>query len=131
MGYELDDREYEALLATPAAGRYDHFVNRAADWEEVWLLRRGESDWAVTTGDGGAALAVWPHRRYAEACAVGEWDDREPAMVHVDTFLDDFVPHLVEDGMEVSVFPRADGGGVVVAPRRLRSDLEAAISQIA
>ncbi len=130
MGYELGDREYEALLTTPAAKRYDHFVNRAADWGEVWLLKRGESDWAITRSDDGAALAVWPHRRYAEACAVGEWDDREPAMVDVDAFLDDFVPHLVDDDMAVTVFPRADGGGMVVAPRKLRSDLEAAISEI-
>ena len=93
--------------------------------------QRWESDWAVTTGDAGPALAVWPHPRYAQACAVGEWDDREPALVHVDAFLDDFVPHLLEDGVQVSVFPRAESGGTVVAPRKLRSDLEAAISEIA
>jgi hypothetical protein len=128
--YELDDKEYEALLATPGAKRYDHFVNRAADWEEVWLLEQEEDNWALTTSDEGDALAVWPHPRYAEACAVGEWDDRRPAMVPVEEFIDDVVPQLLADGVSVSVFPRPQGGGVLVGPRKLRSDLEGAISQI-
>jgi hypothetical protein len=130
MSYELNDEQYETVLADPDAKRYEHFVKRCADWGEVWLLKRGESDWAITRSEGGDSLAVWPHPRYAESCAVGEWDDREPAPVSVDAFLDDFIPALVEDGMRVAVFPRPGKGGHDVSARQLRSDIDAALAQI-
>ena len=130
MSYELNDEQYEAVLSESDEKRYEHFVKRCADWGEVWLLKRGESDWAITRGRTGDSLAVWPHPRYAEACAVGEWDDREPASVAVDAFLDDFIPSLVSDGLQVSVFPRPGRGGHDVSPRTLRSDIDAALAEI-
>jgi hypothetical protein len=132
MSWKLDDDEYEAVLHQTAEKQYRYFVNRCADWGEVWGLAVDGSDWAMMDDESGEAslFAVWPHRRYAEACRQREWEHREPTAMDVHTFLDDLIPRLIADGVDMAVFPLPDRRHVPMKPRQLRSDLEAELSRV-
>jgi hypothetical protein len=132
MTWELDDREFEAVLRQGAEKQYGYFVGHCADWGEVWGLAVEGTDWAMVENDAGvvAGLAVWPHPRYAEACRRGEWSHREPTAIPVHAFVDELIPQLLADELQVAVFPLPDGRYTPVAPRQLRSDLEAELMRI-
>jgi hypothetical protein len=73
MAKVVKDPEFAAVSALPGPARYAHFIGQVADWEEVWGLR-GSGGWVLAADDDGRQLMpIWPHARYAEACAVGEW----------------------------------------------------------
>jgi hypothetical protein len=130
MPWTLGDEEYESVWALEDAKRYDYFVSRVVDTERVWGLRSADGDWAYATAeDGREVVAVWPHERYAEACAKGPWADDRPEVISLDDWLQRWLPGLERDGHEIAVFPTCEGAGARVTPQRLRHDLEEGLKQ--
>jgi hypothetical protein len=124
MAWEMHDREYETVLALPGERRYDYFLKRIADWQEVWSLR-DEEGWALVAGDDGQELVpVWPHPRFAAGCATGAWEGYRPAVISLDHWQSRWLPGMARDGRAVAVFPTPEGKGVRVTPERLREDLD-------
>jgi hypothetical protein len=68
-------------------------------------------------------VPVWPHSRYAEACANESWVGAEPSSIPLDRWLEAWTPGMIRDKRQVAVFPVPSGQGVVVTPERLRVDL--------
>ena len=129
MGWDVNDQEFESVVALPANQRYDYFIKRAASHGELWGLR-GDGGWVVSADDeGDQYFPVWPHERFAAACAEGPWAGEEPVPVDIDEWVEAWLPNLERDGMRVAVFQTPDDKGVGVAPERLKSDLEAELAQ--
>ena len=58
------------VAALPDAERYAYLCARFGDWCEVWSLRNAKGWVKVGDNDGREGVPVWPHPRFAEACAV-------------------------------------------------------------
>ncbi|MFN3653243.1 MAG: DUF2750 domain-containing protein [Armatimonadota bacterium] len=125
MPWDCNDHEYRNVLGLDARGRYEYFIHKVADWQEVWGLRR-QAGW-VTFGhpDGGEGFPFWPHPRYAEACATGDWSDHLPESIPLDAFVERWLPGMAADGLKVAVFPVPEtNNAAVLAPETLKADLE-------
>jgi hypothetical protein len=135
MPWEISEEEERAVLHQTANKQYDYFVHKVADWEEVWLVRRGETEYGMLEGDPREderpeSVAVWPHPRYAELCReAGLWDGYEVVAMDVHEFVDGMLTQLIENGRDVAVLPMSDGRSTPVSPRRLRSDLDAELTK--
>lgn len=127
--WDLNDAEYAAVLKQTAEKQYGYFVGHCADWGEVWVLAKDESNLAILDGDP-PRLAVWPHQRYAEACLADGWEDRKAAAIEIHEFVDTTIAEALAAGHEIAVFPLPDGRYTPAAPRQLRSDLEAELGRI-
>lgn len=123
MSWTPNEKEIQAVVSLAAAKRYEYWIKKVADDEQVWSL--GQKDgWALVGDDAGRELVpVWPHSKYAALCAKGIWDGYEPKVITLDDWLDRWVPGMERDGRLVAVFPTPDGNGAVVDPRRLEQDL--------
>ena len=127
MPWEVTDREFAALVTLPGPKRYEYFVKRAAGHATLYGLH-GDDGWALAEDDDGLYLPVWPHPRFAEACARGHWAGDRPKAIDVDRFVLAWPQRLNEDGLKVAVFPTPDNHGVVVDADELRCDLEQELS---
>src|SRR5579884_1598964 len=124
MTRKLTDKEFAAVSALPGPKRYSHFVKQVADWEQVWSLRNVDG-WVTSEDDNGRrTLPVWPHPRYAEACASNEWSGTAPASIVLTDWIEKWLPGMRADGLHVAVFPVSPEKSVVVSPDRLLHDLE-------
>jgi hypothetical protein len=129
MSWELNDEEFASVLALSGKRRYGYFVKRAASHGELWGLH-GDGGWVVAEDDeGNHHFPVWPHQRFAEACAEGPWDGEQPVAIDIDEWVEAWLPALEEDGIRVAVFQTPADQGVGVAPGRLKRDLEAELAQ--
>jgi hypothetical protein len=72
MELELKEEEFDSVRRLPARERYKYFIKKAADSQTVWSL--WNNGWALLGDDEGEAVPVWPHAKFAEAFALGEWD---------------------------------------------------------
>jgi len=124
MPYNVSDKELAAVLELPAPKRYQYFVKRVADAETVWSLG-GTGGW-VLLGDAGEheIVPVWPHERFAAACASGDWADNEPRPILLADWLTAWLSGIARDGRLIAVFPTPDSKGPVVTAERLKADLE-------
>jgi hypothetical protein len=127
--YELAQQEFERLTEASAPDQYGYFVQRCVDNDQVWALVDEEDNWAAFgSADDGVLLCVWPHPRFAEACAYGDWQTRTPVPVDLDVFIDEVLPDLIREGTVVAVFPTADTA-VPVEAERLMRDLSVEIGR--
>jgi hypothetical protein len=124
MSWTVNDREFAAVSALDAPGRYEYFIHKVAAWEEVWGLA-AEDGWVqLGDGQGHECMAVWPHPRYAEAFAQAQPGGEEPRQIELSAWMEKWLPGMERDGHLVAVFPVPTGNAVVVPPARLRDDLE-------
>ena len=129
MAEPLAQEEFERLTKADAPDQYGYFVQRCVDNEQVWALIDGEDNWAAFgSEDEGVLLCVWPHPRFAEACAYGDWADREAVPVELDVFVEEVLPDLIREGTLVAVFPTEDTA-VPVEPERLMRDISVEIGR--
>ena len=116
--WEVNDEELRSVLELPANRRYGYFLKRVSGHGELWGLR-GEGGWVVAEDDEGVQhFPVWPHRRFAEACASGTWGGETPVAIDIDEWVEAWLENLERDEMLVAVFQTPDDQGVSVGTKR-------------
>ncbi|MDH5446990.1 MAG: DUF2750 domain-containing protein [Gammaproteobacteria bacterium] len=124
MSYRINDKEIENVLALSGADRYEHFVKRVADWEEVWSLQ-DKNGWVSSENDEGIkSIPVWPHPEYTKLCAEENWKGNNPSSIELQAFIEKWLPGMEKDGLLVAVFPTPSGKGVQVTPAELKQHLQ-------
>ncbi len=93
-----------------------------AAWHQrlVEPLRRDEGELWGKDVNGLDLFAVWPHRRFAEACRHLHWAHRHPTLLRLDDFLDLVIPKLIADVVGVAVFPLPNLHCTAVDARQLQ-----------
>jgi hypothetical protein len=135
MSWEVNDKEFETVLALPAVRRYEYFIKRSAGHGELWGLH-GDGGWVMAEDDdGNTHFPVWPHSRFAKACSTGPWEGEDPQAIDVDEWVEGWIPQLQRQGFRIAVFQTTqDQGigvspeGIGVSPERLKRDLEEELS---
>jgi hypothetical protein len=114
----MESADRTAVQAMSPGERFAWFVRKAADLERVWGLHA--EGWATTDdGRGGVALAVWPDRDFAAACASGQWAGHVPRPISLEDFLTQWLPDLAALSRSVTVFPTSQDDGVPISPGEL------------
>ncbi|RKO80197.1 DUF2750 domain-containing protein [Pectobacterium parmentieri] len=101
---KVSAKEIEVMSSKPAKDRYIYFIKRVADWESVWTL--GDEDGYVTSEDGNGRtyLPLWPAKEYARISAEGNWDGLQLKEISLDEILDELLPQLIEDAVDLAIF---------------------------
>ncbi|MFT9078179.1 DUF2750 domain-containing protein [Ethanoligenens sp.] len=119
----MNQQEIEAVLKTPAQKRYEYFIKKVSDYQEVYGLLNKDG-WVEVSDDNGITLIpFWPHKEYAELCATGVWSDCHPELVHLNAFIDKWLPGMKKDHIMPCVFLTPSDQGVVVSCEKLIDDL--------
>jgi hypothetical protein len=100
----MHPKEFAAVMKMTPLGRYEYFVKRAADQQELWSL--WDEGWALL-GDKeqGGFVPIWPHPDFAKAYANGEWSEYLPKSIHLDDWLEKWMSGMLRDHRNVAVFP--------------------------
>jgi hypothetical protein len=130
MKWQVNEHEFRNVVAQAAPVRYKYFVTRVADWGELWSLR-SQSGWVQAKDENGRMVfPVWPHPRYAEACATEAWQGCHAESIDLDTWLSRWIPAMKEEKRWVAVFPTPQCVGICVSPDHLESDLLSELESI-
>lgn len=108
----ISTQEIDVMFKKNAKERYIYFVKKIADWECVWAL--GDDSGYITTedDDGKLSLPLWPAKEYAQKCAINEWKNLAVKEISLDELLDDLLPELIEDDVDVVAFMSPDETGL-------------------
>ena len=129
MSYDVNEYEFGSVLKLSGSERYEYFIQKIADWEELWSIRDSEG-WGLMRDDSGKELVpIWPAEKYASACCTGVWEGYSPNNIPLDYWLEKWIPGMLKDDRLCAVFPLPTDKGVVVGPERLEKDISEALSQ--
>lgn len=99
----LNNKEIEVVSKLPTSKRYEYFIKKVADFEEVWGLF--DDGWAISEDDNGNPLMpFWPKKEFANLCAVNEWKNYKAELIELEDFMQEWLPGMKEDGIKLSIF---------------------------
>jgi hypothetical protein len=107
----MNSKEFEAVLKQPPAIRYEYFIKKVVDFEEVWGLYH--DGWATALDEeGNTLIPFFPKKEFAESCAKNEWQGYEAKPIHLDDFMEKWLTGMKKDGIKPSIFPTDDDTSV-------------------
>lgn len=99
----MNEKEFFALVNINAKKRYEYFIKKVADYEEVWGLY--SDGWATTTDNNGSILIpFWPKKEFAEYCKKDIWENYYPEKIELNDFLNEWIPGMKKDSYKLSIF---------------------------
>ena len=115
MSWNMKPQEFENILKLGPNERYEYFIKKVADWQEVWGL--WDEGWALYGDEQKKEwLPFWPHSRYAEVCATDDWEKYKPKMITLDDWLNKWLPGIEKDRAQIAIFPTPTGKSATVNP---------------
>ena len=106
--------------------RYEYFIKKVADFEEVWGLYN--DGWATSEDDeGNMLIPFFPKKEFAEYYAINEWNVFKATSIDLDEFIEEWLEGMYKDGIKPSIFPTHEDSALVeisVLLRDLRNELE-------
>jgi Protein of unknown function (DUF2750) len=115
--------DIEKLFKKPGEKRYDYFIKKVAETEEVFGLMDDEG-WALLGDDDDEdILPVFPAAEFAEAFrTAADYEEYRVEAIDVTEFVE-WLGDMDEDNLLVAVFPNPEFNGAVVEPEHLKKDL--------
>lgn len=122
---QLRPNEIAEIFAKRSEKRYDYFIKKVADTEEVFGLTDDEGWLLLDDPDGNDAMPFFPGEEFAERFRVeGDFEEFEIGVLDVNELLL-WLDDMEKDGVRIAVFPNLEMQGAVVSPKKLGEDLEA------
>lgn len=123
----LSAKEIEAVSRLEGTKRYMYTIKAIADHQKIWSLRDG-SGWLTTGGiedfedNENLFFPIWPFEEFA----VIAWPASELVADHMPfrVFRDEFVPNLVTQHIQLSIFRTPLLDPLVLTAERFVSDVE-------
>lgn len=114
--------EINAVLNLPSNVRYEYFIKRVTDFEEVWGLFN--DGWATSRDeDGTLFIPFFPKKEFAEISAEKEWASYIARSISLDDFIKKWLTGMKKDGIAPSIFP-SESAAAAVSIDVLLKDLE-------
>lgn len=96
------DKEIEHVLKVDNRKKYEYFIKKTADYEEVWALR-DKDGWATLGLDEKEYFPVWAKKEYADLCVSEEWKGYHSESVDIYEFVEEWIVRLKQEGIRITV----------------------------
>lgn len=120
----MHTEKIENVIKLTIEEKYDYFIRNVAELEEVWGLYK--DNWALLSDDGHKIIfPVWPEKEFAILCCSGQWADYKPKMIPLIEFMNQWIPKMEKDSVQVNVFyVPGNKEGSIIKPDILLNDLK-------
>lgn len=122
MPYKIDSQVISAVLNLSNLERYQYFIKRICDREEIWMLKN-VSGFVTSESEGRRCLAVWPSPAYAELFIGGDWKNARSELIELNKFVENWIPGMIQDGIYLGIFPNLEFDAIVISADRIIPDI--------
>ncbi len=127
MPYRLEPGQLESLLALSEADRYRHFLEKVADWEELWGVRDDQGWLVQASAEGQTYVSLWPHPDFAKDAIRRHFPGNFAEEIDFEFLLDHWLPLLQQENIKVAVFPNRQFHAVLLDAGAFEQNLREAI----
>jgi len=120
----MNTKKIENVIGLPMEERYNYFIRKVAEFEEVWGLYH-EDGWAVLSDkDNRTILPFWPEEDFALLCCFEQWKNYTPKLISLDDFINKWLKGMKNDNRFANIFYVQETKiGNIVTPDILIEDL--------
>lgn len=118
---KLNIHEIKNVSSLSSTKRYDYFIKKVVDTEEIWGLY--DDGWDLV-GDGTKTyLPLWPFKEFANLYNNKDWSRYTPKVINIKYFLEKMIYELEENKIFICVFLTEKDFGICPEYNMLKSDL--------
>ena len=123
MPYQMNEKQFESVLALDSFKRYSHFIGKIADWQQMWGVK-SEEGWLVPVApEGFEYFPLWPHPEYAQKIADVNFPGHTAVEISLEHLLDHWLPLFEQDKVKVAVFPDKEWTFWCIDPNDLKDEI--------
>src|SRR5687768_5906780 len=122
MSFEPTEKETESVLALSAFDRYQYLVEKAAEFEEMYSLKKGD-EWALADVEDKVLFSLWPAEVFAAREATGAWEGYKATAITLEEFENKLLPIITKAGCMFNMFSVDGRFGFVVDKEEFLRDL--------
>lgn len=108
MPYVMNEKQFESVQSLDSNARFQHFVSKVADWEQLWTVKSDEGWLVPVAPEGFEYFPVWPHPEYAQKISDLNFPGHKAEEISLEEFLSHWLPLLQDDDVKVAVFPNRE-----------------------
>ena len=108
MPYVMNEKQFESVQSLDSNARFQHFVSKVADWEQLWTVKNDEGWLVPVAPEGFEYFPVWPHPEYAQKITDLNFPGHKAEEISLQEFLSHWLPLLQDDDVKVAVFPNRE-----------------------
>jgi len=104
----MNEKQFESVQSLDSNARFQHFVSKVADWEQLWTVKNDEGWLVPVAPEGFEYFPVWPHPEYAQKITDLNFPGHKAEEISLQEFLSHWLPLLQDDDVKVAVFPNRE-----------------------
>lgn len=117
-------KEIENVSKLEPQKRYQYFIKKIADFEELWTITDNEGYYVINEIDGKLMFSLWPQEEYVKHfLKSADWSDCEICSISLEELESDIYKFIEKENFLVNVFPVNGKSGFVVNLEELKRDL--------
>lgn len=120
--------EVEEIFCLTPDRKYNYFLNKAAETEQVFGLKKNKGWVTIKDEKGNAAMPIWPAYEFSKYCQENQWKETQIESIDLYEFLEYWLQGMKRDNCRVLIFGDTGGGGISVDAVELKYKLEEYLS---
>lgn len=119
----MKDKEIENVSGLEPYNRYQYFIKKVADFEELWTIIDENGDYAFSDVDDKVLISFWSAKEYIDSNLNDGWKNCKPKKITLDDLEDEIFDLIASENYLINVFPVSGKSGFVVDLDEFARDL--------
>lgn len=125
----LHPKHIENVLKMSSFERYQYFLRRIADAEELWTIVDEMGEITLSNIEGNVLMPFWSNESFIENTLLEGWAKCSPFKINLDELEETIFPIIEKNNYLINVFPKATKSGFVVNLKEFIRDLNEELEQ--
>jgi hypothetical protein len=126
----MNPKEKENILKLNPFERYQYFIKKIADFEELWTIVDENGDYAISEVEGKNLISFWTIEEFIESNLGDGWENCKPIRLDLDDLEEDLFNLIASEGYLINVFPINGRSGFIVSLAEFKRDLNDELAKI-
>lgn len=119
----MNNREFEEVSKLEPFNRYQYFIKKIADYEELWTIIDIKGEYALCDIDAYTLISLWPNKEFIESNLIEAWSMCKPLKLSLDSLYSHLYPIITKESFLFNIFPVNGKAGFIVSLEELDNDL--------
>ncbi len=126
---KLNIKEIENVSKQEPFKRYQYFLRKIADFEELWTIIDVNKEIGLSQVEGKTLISMWSSKDFIESNLKGSWKKHKAFKINLEDLDKAIIPLIVKNNYLINVFPVNGKAGFVVSMEEFARDLNKELEQ--
>lgn len=126
----MNNKKKENILKLEPFKRYQYFIKKIADFEELWTIVDENGNYAISEIDDFSLISFWTAEEFIFPNLEEGWKNCKPLKINLEYLEEELFTEIASQNYLINVFPINEKSGFVVSLDEFKRDLEEELDEI-